>query len=53
MSVTLASEDQINGEASTEVLRSDFDLQIPSVPRVAGVDDDVQLTLVFNAQRAG
>ena len=51
VSVTLASEDQISGEASTEVLRSDFDLQIPSVPRVAGVDDDVLLTLVFTAAR--
>ncbi len=51
VSVTLTSEDQISGEASTEVLRPDFDLQIPSVPRVAGVDDDVQLTLVFTAAK--
>ena len=48
-SVTLTSMDQVSGSASTEVLRSDYDLQIPSVPRVAGVDDDVLLQIEFNA----
>ena len=50
-SVTLHSEEAISATASTEVLRSDYDLQIPSVPRVAGVDDDVLLTIEFRAQR--
>ncbi len=31
--------------AQTIVLRSDYQLTIPSVPRVAGVDDDVLLTI--------
>ena len=52
-SVTLTSQDQISGSASTEVLRSDYDLQIPSVPRVAGVDDDVLLTIEFSAAQVG
>lgn len=50
-SVTLTSMDQISASASTEVLRSDLALEIPSVPRVAGVDDDVLLTIEFTAQR--
>lgn len=52
-SVTLTSMDQVSGSASTEVLRPDYDLQIPSVPRVAGVDDDVLLTIEFAAQVVG
>jgi polyisoprenoid-binding protein YceI len=52
-SVTLNSQDQVSASASVEVLRSDFDLQIPSVPRVAGVDDDVLLTIEFSAQKVG
>lgn len=52
-SVTLTSMEQVSGSASTEVLRSDYDLQIPSVPRVAGVDDDVLLTIEFTAQVVG
>ncbi len=51
VSLTLASRDQISGNASTQVLRSDFDLQIPSVPRVAGVDEEVLLQIEFNAQQ--
>lgn len=53
VSVTLTSMDQVSGSASTEVLRPDYDLQIPSVPRVAGVDDDVLLTIEFAAQVVG
>ena len=53
VSLSLDSEEQISGEAGTQVLRSDYDLQIPSVPRVGGVDDEVQLTLVFSARRVG
>ncbi len=52
-SVTLTSQDQISASASTEVLRSDYALEIPSVPRVAGVDDDVLLTIEFAAQAVG
>lgn len=53
VSVTLTSMDQVSGTASTEVLRPDYDLQIPSVPRVAGVDDDVLLTIEFAARVVG
>ena len=52
-SVTLTSQDQISASASAEVLRSDYDLEIPSVPRVAGVDDDVLLTIEFTARKVG
>ncbi len=52
-SVTLTSQDLVSASASTEVLRSDYDLQIPSVPRVAGVDDDVLLTIEFSAAQVG
>lgn len=52
-SVTLTSQGQVSASASTEVLRPDYDLQIPSVPRVAGVDDDVLLTIEFTAQKVG
>lgn len=51
--VTLTSMDQVSGSASTQVLRSDYDLQIPSVPSVAGVEDDVLLTIEFTARMVG
>ena len=50
-SVTIESEQQISARADTRVLRSDFGLEIPSVPAVAGVDDEVALTIEFSAQR--
>lgn len=38
------------GVATAEVLRSDFDLNIPSVPNVANVTDEVALELFFVAE---
>jgi len=39
------------GHAQTVVLRSDFDLVIPSVPSVAGVSNEVSLAIEFVALR--
>ena len=50
--VTLASETQISGSASANLLYADFGLVIPEVPSVANVTDDVDLRLDFVA-RAG
>lgn len=49
MTVTPLSENEIQGSGSTVVLRSDFDLQIPSVPRVADVSEEVTLEIDFVA----
>lgn len=47
------AEGRLQGLASTTVLRSDFDLGVPSVPFVANVADEVGLELAFTAARAG
>lgn len=47
--ITVASESQISGRATAQVLRSDYNLTIPSVPSVANVGDQVQLELLFVA----
>ena len=47
--VTVASDSQINGLATAQVLRSDYNLTIPSVPSVANVTDEVQLQFQFIA----
>jgi polyisoprenoid-binding protein YceI len=49
-SVTAVSETQITGTASAQVLRSDFELQIPNVPGVANVTNEVQLEIDFVAE---
>lgn len=49
--VTIVSEDRIEGLASTVVLYRDFGLQIPSVPIVANVGDEVTLEIQFVALR--
>ncbi len=41
--------DRLEGEAVAHVLRSDFGLQIPSVPNVANVGDQVEIVLDFVA----
>ena len=46
---TMTAEDRVEGAASATVLRSDFDLSIPSVPRVAGVDEEFILEIEFVA----
>lgn len=49
VSAMLTSEDELEGTAVATVLRSDFGLEIPSVPNVADVSDEVVLTLQFVA----
>lgn len=46
---TVTAEDRVEGFATATVLRSDFDLSIPSVPRVAGVDEEFILEIEFVA----
>lgn len=47
--VTLAAENRLQGTASATIQRADFDLTIPQVPRVAGVDEAVILEFDFVA----
>lgn len=47
--VTIASESQLVGTASTVVDRSAFDLAIPSVRDVANVEEQVELSIEFTA----
>ncbi len=47
--VTVASDSQISGLATAQVLRSDYNLTIPSVPSVANVTDEVQPQFQFIA----
>lgn len=49
VSVTAESEGRIRGLASAPIAREDFNLQIPSVPQVAWVDEIVLLELEFVA----
>ena len=46
---TMVAEDRVEGLATATLLRSDFKLTIPSVPRVAGVDEEVILEIEFVA----
>lgn len=46
---TMVTDDRVEGFATATVLRSDFELTIPSVPRVAGVDEEVILEIEFVA----
>jgi polyisoprenoid-binding protein YceI len=48
-SVRAESAERLVGVATTTVKRSDYNLQIPSVPFVANVSDDVVLTIDFVA----
>lgn len=48
-SVRAESAERLVGTATTTVKRSDYNLQIPSVPFVANVSDDVVLTIDFVA----
>jgi polyisoprenoid-binding protein YceI len=50
--VTPVSEDRLEGSATTTVNRGDFDLNIPSVPFVADVAEDVLLEIEFVATLA-
>jgi polyisoprenoid-binding protein YceI len=47
--VTVVSETRLEGSAEAMVARADYDLQIPEVPRVADVDEDVLIEIDFVA----
>ena len=47
MMVTAVSETELNGFGEGIMLRSDYDLQIPSVTGVANVSDEVKLEIEF------
>ena len=47
--VVLAAENRLEGSATATIQRADFELAIPQVPRVAGVDEAVVLELDFVA----
>ena len=49
VSVMVVSETRLEGSGSATVLRSNFDLQIPDVPSVANVTDEVMLEINFVA----
>ena len=46
---TAVSETQITGTATAVINRTDYDLQIPSVPNVANVEEEVELYIDFTA----
>lgn len=46
---TMVAEDRVEGMASATVFREDFQLSIPAVPRVAGVDEEFILEIEFVA----
>ena len=50
---TAVSEGEISGMASAVVQRADYNLNIPSVPNVANVEEEVELTINFVARVEG
>lgn len=50
VTVTIESGTRISGFATATILRADFDLVIPQVPQVAGVEEEVILELEFVAE---
>jgi len=46
---TMVAEDRVEGLASATVFREDFQISIPRVPRVAGVDEEFILEIEFVA----
>jgi polyisoprenoid-binding protein YceI len=49
VNITVTSKTTLSGYASTSVARADYDLQIPSVPSVADVDEEVLVEIEFTA----
>lgn len=49
VTLTLVAEDRIEGSVRSEIAREAFDLVIPNVPQVAGVDEIVRLEMDFVA----
>ncbi|MCA9961207.1 MAG: YceI family protein [Anaerolineales bacterium] len=52
VTATAVSETQISGTAMATVLRGDYGLEIPSVPNVANVEDEVDIYIDFVANAA-
>ncbi len=52
VAVTVASETQLTGLGTTTITHQEYELSIPSVPIVAGVEDEVRLELEFSAVAA-
>lgn len=49
LTVTVNSDNELTGLGKATVLRSNYDLSIPSVPSVANVGEEVQLEIQFTA----
>jgi polyisoprenoid-binding protein YceI len=49
VTATLLSDSELSGTASTAVLLEDYNLNIPSVPQVANVEEEVALAIEFLA----
>jgi polyisoprenoid-binding protein YceI len=52
VAVTVASETELTGLGSATITHQEYELSIPSVPIVAGVEDEVKLELEFKAVAA-
>jgi polyisoprenoid-binding protein YceI len=50
VTLTPVSEGELTGTATTTILHADWGIQIPQVPQVAGVDEEVILELAFTAR---
>ncbi len=52
ITAVLVSDTQLTGTATATILRGDYNLQIPTVPQVANVEEEVLLTIQFTANNA-
>lgn len=52
VTATATTEDRLEGKATTQVLRDQYNLTIPSVPSVANVSNEVTLDIEFVANKA-
>jgi polyisoprenoid-binding protein YceI len=52
VTVTVVSDSQLTGTATAVINRTDFGLNIPSVPNVANVEEEVDLIITFTANAA-
>lgn len=50
VTITPNGRSQLTGSATTQILRKDFDLQIPNAPGVANVSEEVSLAISFVAR---
>ena len=50
--VTVVSETRIEGRAQTTIMRTQYDLIIPTVPTVANVEEEIDLAIEFVAEAA-